>query len=574
MQLWIGKACIWLCLVALVLGGADAAHAVNFDSMLAVPLPEDNADLDRWARYHAAKEAAAEKMVEQWSAQRQAEIDALVKRGATAQQASDAIAERIFLAKLAISTGDFQTDISPKLDVLQRKLPILSAVVNLGHKRFSEFAGRYELTVPNEFYGCLCNSYSIMGTSIGYHPEPTDDCKKNTAPCKGGNWGCVSYDLPSGPGVWSRCAASLAQGLQRTFIDRIVDRVGLLQERYESDVCERLNKIMFALVADFDSGGKYSKQANRSIFGGEASTDEFLRDLIPREGTTEVVAEATIDKLKIALGVGQDAETGLGVLLTDQDMPSNTGDNPYIFLTKTPSREMTFEPTDEAGKPIREESIVGILSGTGPVKTEISAKRFLSYEMALAQRIMTAREPLEPHEVFRMAVEVTKGDLPFAMLIAHNLLKEAAYARRLGQPMVIGRVPPGFGKPLQSDVPEDQEIKEQYSRYFEGKAVYAGQDFIIRDPDLINSKLRDLRPVYDKNAEDRLGPWYHMFGILFVGSNPQLGESFASLGASIENATRQLNLGSGRDLGKEALNRCAVKLAEDMMRVLHPPAPP
>src|SRR3990170_8805206 len=219
MQLWIGNVCIGFCLAALALGAGSAAHAIDFDSMLSAPLPEDNANLDQWARYHEMRKAAAEKLVEQWSAQRQAEIDALVKRGATAQQAADAIDERILLAKQAIPTGAFQTDISPKLDSLQRRLAILSAVANLGHKRFTAFVGRYDVSVPNEFYGCLCNSYSITGTSIGYHPEPTEDCKKNTAPCKGGNWGCVSYDLPSDPPVWSRCAASLAPGQQRPLLD-------------------------------------------------------------------------------------------------------------------------------------------------------------------------------------------------------------------------------------------------------------------------------------------------------------------------------------------------------------------
>jgi hypothetical protein len=134
--------------------------------------------------------------------------------------------------------------------------------------------------------------------------------------------------------------------------------------------------------------------------------------------------------------------------------------------------------------------------------------------------------------------------------------------------MVIGRVPQSLGKPLSSQNAQEQELKEQYSRFFGGNGVWADRDFIIRDPDLINGKLRDIRPVYDKHAEDRLGPWYHMFGILFVGSHPELGEDLASLGASMENATRLLNLGSGRDLGKEALNRCAAKLAEDLMRGL------
>nr|WP_295466560.1 hypothetical protein [Mesorhizobium sp.] len=546
------KSSAWLRAAALAfaLGGVQAAGAASLDTMIKVPPPTTHTyeeDLLTGAqRYHAAQKAAAEKLVEQWMAGRQAEIDALKKRGATDQQAADAIDERIFLARLAASTGDFGADVSPKFDYLQRKLPILSALSNLGHERFQEFTRRNDISVPGEFYSCLCQSYSIMGASVSYHPEPTTDCR-NSAPCKGGNWGCVSHDLPSDTGVWARCSASTAPGLSRSFVDGAVDRVGMLQEKYRKDVCMSLNGILLTAVDLFD-GGKFKDRKNHSIFSDEEATTAFLENMVPREGGTEVAVEALIDRLKNVFGLGADDQTGLYVLLTDQDMPSTTGDNPYIFITKTISPESTFPPTDARGNPIAGE------------------KRSLSFEMALAQRIMAAPASLEPKDVFRMALEVTKGDLPLGMLIAHNLLKEAAYAKRLGQPMVIGHIPESLGAPATSNTPKGKELKEQYARFFGQKGVWAGRDFIIRNPALINDKLRDIRPVYDKQAEERLGPWYHMFGLLFVGSHPQLGEDLAELGASVENATRLLNLGSGRDLGKEALNNCAAKLVAGLMR--------
>ena len=373
--------------------------------------------------------------------------------GALAQEASDAIDERIFLARVAASKGDFMADISPKLDALNRKLPILRAVANLGYKRFTEFVGRYDLGVPQELYWCLCNSYSIMG-AFGRIPSRADRELPKHFAMQGRQLGCAGQDLPNDPMAWSRCTASTLIGDERPFIDRLLDRVGVIQEKYEKDVCERLDGILSETAAFYDRG-KYKDRINRSIFGDEKSTDELLQNIIPREGAAEVAVEATIDKLKNALGFGQDAETGLGVLLTDQDRPSNTGDNAYVTLTKGPSREMTFEATDETGKSVGEQ-------------------RPLSYEMALAQRIMAANTPLEPYDVFRMAVDVTKGDLPFAMLVAHNLLKEVAYARRLGQPMVIGHAL--RSEPLKSNVPSEQVIKEQYSR-FDRQGRMGGQGF-------------------------------------------------------------------------------------------------
>ncbi len=59
-----------------------------------------------------------------------------------------------------------------------------------------------------DFYQCMCHSYSTMGTGISYHPGETKDCQ-NSLPCKGGNWGCAAYDLPSSPKAWVRCIAKL-----------------------------------------------------------------------------------------------------------------------------------------------------------------------------------------------------------------------------------------------------------------------------------------------------------------------------------------------------------------------------
>jgi hypothetical protein len=63
-------------------------------------------------------------------------------------------------------------------------------------------------------------------------------------------------------------------------------------------------------------------------------------------------------------------------------------------------------------------------------------------------------------------------------------------------------------------------------------------------------------PLY---AADPVGPWYHQFGVFFIGSVTSGDE--ASLSAWVENGTRWLGLGSNRDTFKEATNACAGRLA-------------
>ena len=56
-----------------------------------------------------------------------------------------------------------------------------------------------------------------------------------------------------------------------------------------------------------------------------------------------------------------------------------------------------------------------------------------------------------------------------------------------------------------------------------------------------------------------MGPWYHLYGVLFVGSVTTGSE--ATFGAWFENFTRWLKLGSEPDPTKEFVNTCAGQLA-------------
>jgi len=259
----------------------------------------------------------------------------------------------------------------------------------------------------------------------------------------------------------------------------------------------------------------------------------------PVSGVTEDILSGFSDKVAIRTGLADPkSPTGLGVFLTDSAQPSETGlKNPYVRTTKATTGAATVNQTGRLVK--------------------------MSFEMALARRIIRSRGSLSPGDVFRMAVEVTKGDVPLAALVAHNLLKEAAYGRRRHKPMILATIGKRLGTGKQ--YPEQRAIRKAYADAFDNKGNFQGINFIA-DPEIIRSKLQDIRPVYDSQIDDRLGPWYHTFGLIFVGTNPAVGEGAANLGALTETVTRFLNLGSGRSPGKEAANICGARLVSLMNR--------
>jgi hypothetical protein len=235
------------------------------------------------------------------------------------------------------------------------------------------------------------------------------------------------------------------------------------------------------------------------------------------------------DKLRDqTVGFSKDEPSYLGYFLTASEQPSVTGrNNPYVNVSK--------EMTATIGKSVA-----------------------ASYEMALAAKIAKSRGNLHPAQVFTMAVEATNGDLPLAMIVAHNLLKEAAYAKREGSNMSIGYSPTGLGKKAAIKYRQLVGVKN-----LTVASVDSGTEFLMH-PSYILDKLSNLRPDFDKQKSDKEGPWYHAFGLLFYGSTAQTGRYGAQFLAGVENVTRYIGIGSKRSYGKEALNRCAGQLVGKM----------
>ncbi len=141
-----------------------------------------------------------------WKQNIDKDIDSYVSKGIKKSFAKKALEERNKLAqKLIDSNFKEPANISPKLDFLDNRIYIMNHVVALGHGRFEKLMEKENIKIDDDFYQCLCNSYSIMGTGIGYSPAPDKHCNNNN-PCKGGNFGCVSYDLPSDTSKWMQCS--------------------------------------------------------------------------------------------------------------------------------------------------------------------------------------------------------------------------------------------------------------------------------------------------------------------------------------------------------------------------------
>lgn len=198
---------------------------------------------------------------------------------------------------------------------------------------------------------------------------------------------------------------------------------------------------------------------------------------------------------KIANKLWEENGDTLGFMLTESAQPSGVSGNPYVNLTKNQS-----------------------VNGR-------------SYEELLADRITSAGGELGPDQVLGLALDVTGGDYWLATLAAHNLLKEVAYASRSGQIPLVGWDP---------DNPND-----------------ATKWKLLKSDDILG-KLRQLRAPGDPHVKDKIGPWYHMYGLFFVGG--MLSGDEADFMAGAENLTRKLGLGSSSDPFKEDMNVWAANL--------------
>lgn len=99
---------------------------------------------------------------------------------------------------------------SAKAGTCKQELPrdiMRDRLAGIGYGKFMRVMTASNLKTPVNLLSCFCSSYSIAGVGISYLPEARQGCPANEGPCKGGNFGCVSYGLPGSPAVWDSCVS-------------------------------------------------------------------------------------------------------------------------------------------------------------------------------------------------------------------------------------------------------------------------------------------------------------------------------------------------------------------------------
>ncbi len=164
-----------------------------------------------------------------------------------------------------------------------------------------------------------------------------------------------------------------------------------------------------------------------------------------------------------------------------------------------------------------------------------------SYESLLAARIAATDTMLRPQDLLRLALDVAGGDYPLGTLIAHNLLKELAFASSAGGGALVAWSPTDRGSP-------DDARAAASPTYI----VLSGDDV-----QALTGKLAPLRPADDPHPEDQQGPWYRLFGSLFVGALAGGSTAAASAGDALARWFRP----DPSDPFLDQLTACGVQLA-------------
>lgn len=128
------------------------------------------------------------------------------------------------------------------------------------------------------------------------------------------------------------------------------------------------------------------------------------------------------------------------------------------------------------------------------------------FEQALEQRLgAAAPQSLEPAEVTRIALDVTGGSYPLAVLTAHNLLKTLTKTGRES-----------------ADLANMAWGTKLYQRRF------AEATQLLAAHNRVASRLKSLRPA-GSTSHDKLGPWYHIYALLTIAAlqGPLSGQAAA-----------------------------------------------
>lgn len=170
-------------------------------------------------------------------------------------------------------------------------------------------------------------------------------------------------------------------------------------------------------------------------------------------------------------------------------------------------------------------------------------------EQQLLQRIRQSGGQLTPAEVMRMSLEISDGNYTMATLTAANLLKNVAYTGRHATEL--------YNKQYREYGVHAPRMLEK-----QGMSLNPDDGYVLD----VASRLVNLRGEPQKTG-DKLGPWYHVFSLMFLGSITSKEQAHAMMVG--EHTTRQLKWGSVEDKEKAEWDYAALSAMDKVHPVIY-----
>ncbi|MCK4894301.1 MAG: hypothetical protein KAT07_10055, partial [Calditrichia bacterium] len=350
------------------------------------------------------------RVIDKWESKSKDDIKDLIEKGATKEEAEKQVNKRIELARDAANRRvNEDVDIDFDLNKLKRHLSIILAISNLSHKKQLKLYKGCDIETLTKLLDCLCqsNDYAVQvryhptpyGISYSAHPALGSCTVPDGVPCVkvGVGGGCWRTTLPDANDIklWADCIHSTDN---YELFYQFHKKIDLIKKNYRQDVCEKIAPHILKTLRKLLKEGKIKSYSESKL-----ATLKWFPTASMFAGIEVIPHYCLGTELR-----------SLGSYLREKSPPSELAVNTeYVKITK---------------KLVKSTDINCPLAGDLPV----------SYEMALALSIMSSdKKALDPADIFEMSVEITKGDLPLAMLVAHNFLKEAVYAKRGGLNMAL-----------------------------------------------------------------------------------------------------------------------------------------
>lgn len=262
-----------------------------------------------------------------------------------------------------------QTAYAEQLDREALRKNIIKRLPKLNHTKFKALMKRVGKEAPKGYYQCFCHSYSTMGNGIGYSPNRDKLCD-NTDPCKGGNWGCTSYPLPSDLKVIERCIMSAKYDDNSTIVDAIAieaEKIHAEQDWNRRKIIDNISALPNEISGDTISLPRLNKLEKELFEKNLEYSDKCLPTLSKNMENSMIWSGNRIDIVDKALAIASQTknicEESIAVTLYLSSQQGGTKGEIVVGLIKPwLPKELTLDPF----------SVVEDIVGAPPVLSKLN----------------------------------------------------------------------------------------------------------------------------------------------------------------------------------------------------------